>query len=282
MKNPSSDNILNIIKENIDLSGSLLKDELLINNDKETLNNLSCPICVSVVWNPVHCSQCTHLICKKCIDNWLTKNKSCPQCRAEFQPMKLVVFVKDQLSKIKSKCWFVNNGCTKEIGYFDLEKHILGCDYYPYRCNQCKYVAPKINTIEHLNSCSYNTKACQYCKNNFPIRLLQSHEEMCDYKTKKCPRCQVEIREHLFKKHSETLDECVFNLTNIYKNQLIHKDKENAELKIENSNLNAKLNSSVSSEKLDELKNQNIQSLNRITILDQNIGKINLIFLRKL
>jgi len=45
--------------------------------------NFSCVICLNVVWDPKECGECNQLFCSKCIDDWLSTPKGCPNCRSK-------------------------------------------------------------------------------------------------------------------------------------------------------------------------------------------------------
>jgi hypothetical protein len=44
-------------------------------------NDFFCLICTEIVATPEQCGACDKLICKKCIQTWLTKSNDCPSCR---------------------------------------------------------------------------------------------------------------------------------------------------------------------------------------------------------
>jgi hypothetical protein len=43
--------------------------------------HLECPICQEVFQQATRLSPCGHVYCGPCIQEWLTKSKSCPTCR---------------------------------------------------------------------------------------------------------------------------------------------------------------------------------------------------------
>eukprot|EP00833_Pecoramyces_ruminatium_P018034 jgi/Orpsp1_1/1192066/evm.model.d7180000090323.1 len=74
---------------------------------------VKCPICLSIVREPVHCTTCQHIFCSVCAKNL----EKCPfRCHNEkFTPS---LICKNLLSELKIKCQ-----CGKEIKYDFFGKH---------------------------------------------------------------------------------------------------------------------------------------------------------------
>ena len=51
--------------------------------DKENKEDFICPICLSILKNPINCSDNnnSHSFCKDCIDYFLKNKKKCPICK---------------------------------------------------------------------------------------------------------------------------------------------------------------------------------------------------------
>lgn len=47
--------------------------------------DIRCPICLRLVWNPVHPKSCKHVFCKDCLNIWSETKLVCPICRAPFE-----------------------------------------------------------------------------------------------------------------------------------------------------------------------------------------------------
>ena len=104
--------------------------ENYINNDTLIDDQLSrifkasatCPLCDNILINPLMCTICQNVYCKKCIYIWIHINKICPnKCSdSKFQEC---VGKKEILSKLKFRCI----GCEKEILYNEVQNHHDSC-----------------------------------------------------------------------------------------------------------------------------------------------------------
>ena len=96
----------------------------VINQDylKEILEEVTCSICLNVVFHPYTCSKCFHSFCFRCLDKNKENSSKCPCCKARTIEVETNRALSIILSKIKFKCV---NGCDKEISYDDLEEHYL-------------------------------------------------------------------------------------------------------------------------------------------------------------
>jgi len=114
-----------------------------------------CSICVSVVSvNAVECSQCQKLNCKKCIDLWQDKSKTCPNCRAVVVPnSKPNRFVYQSLEEMLFKC----GQCSLVYKYSDKDKHYQNCQFINLKCpiTGCQEKGTKEWLINHhwVSSC---------------------------------------------------------------------------------------------------------------------------------
>ena len=99
---------------------TIVKDELY-NAFKESV---SCPLCLSILINPVMCMKCQNVFCKKCINDWSKKDNKCPN-RCTDPNYQKCIGKNDILSKLKFKC----QACGNIIKYDDAKKHLSSC--YP-------------------------------------------------------------------------------------------------------------------------------------------------------
>ena len=137
----------------------------------------ACEICLCVVEDPLECSTCNQLMCNGCITNWLSQNKTCPNCRAAWVPTKsLNRFVKQQL------------------------------DAFEFKCDKCQVVFKYEQRKAHWESCGVIFK-CEIpgCGNCGPFdsgyALLQHWEDDCLVIPMKCTECEhvltrAEISQH--------------------------------------------------------------------------------------
>ena len=103
-----------------------VNEETIIKNDKyESFKELIfCPICESLMIEPVMCLGCQNNYCKNCIEKWKEKDKSCPN-RCEDPIFKNVIGKNRLISKFNFKCI---KGCGAEIPFNDITAH------YNYNC----------------------------------------------------------------------------------------------------------------------------------------------------
>ena len=70
------------------------------------INNNTCSICLSSIINPIKLKNCNHVFCNHCILEWITKDRSCPNCRkcvSNFEKRRSVIF------GILFRRYFINN-----------------------------------------------------------------------------------------------------------------------------------------------------------------------------
>jgi Zinc finger, C3HC4 type (RING finger) len=85
-------------------------------------------ICFNVVNDPVQCSKCSRLFCKKCVNDWLAGrsygNRKCPGgCNAEFVGKDIDRLVKNTLGAFVFVCTLKGKGCGENFTYNDAFKH---------------------------------------------------------------------------------------------------------------------------------------------------------------
>ena len=49
-------------------------------SDSDFPEEMKCSICTELMDEPTALIPCMHTFCKKCIDLWMTKAKTCPMC----------------------------------------------------------------------------------------------------------------------------------------------------------------------------------------------------------
>ena len=82
--------------------------------------NIYCQICECLMIEPVMCFNCQNYFCKKCTEDWKSRNNnSCPN-RCENSIMKDVIGKNRLISKFKFKCI---KGCGAEIPFDDINNH---------------------------------------------------------------------------------------------------------------------------------------------------------------
>jgi hypothetical protein len=163
------------------LSGIDIK--LLVDEKSQFIEESICQICLNLSINPKHCKSCGKIFCGYCIDNWMKKSQSCPNCREntfEAPPRILMNF----LGKIRLKCHYPE--CNKLIFYNDFLDHVNNCDFGSFLCGTdgCHFSGTKGEIISHQSVCMYATQDCPYCNLKLVRKLLENHFNICEGKGK--------------------------------------------------------------------------------------------------
>ncbi|KAJ8320414.1 hypothetical protein KUTeg_002001 [Tegillarca granosa] len=105
---------------------------------------LICPICSSVLEEPLQAPQCEHAFCGGCIQEWLTRQPTCPVDRNPITPNQLKPvprILRNLLSRLQLTCDNAAYGCT------------VICEHNPKKpvhcVNGCGLVVPKDELKDH-------------------------------------------------------------------------------------------------------------------------------------
>lgn len=125
-----------------------------------------CSICLQVLCKPDMVSCCGEKFCHTCIEQVMSKNKSCPNCNCSQFTTMADRKLERELNGLKVYCTNKNIGCDW-IGYLrDLDEH----------CNSSKS-APGIWTtsVSLLEGCSHETVWCTKCKEGILRSKFDAH-----------------------------------------------------------------------------------------------------------
>ena len=141
--------------------------ETLIPLEHDIDRCLICMICQEILKNPVECQFCKNSFCKKCIENWLTKNNSCPfRCTGKILLKKPHKIIMDSLKILHFNCKNISWGCPEKLDYQQYIKHTEDCVYNIVKCHvvKCgKEILIKDLKDHLLNECEYNLHVCKKC-----------------------------------------------------------------------------------------------------------------------
>ena len=164
-----------------------IEKERIINQDFH--EELICPICQRILWEPQACSSCEVHFCKFCIQKWLeTSNKNrCPNnCPLKIKrPAPILMSL---ICKLKIKCINHKLGCDKVFAYDSL--------------------------IKHQNSCEFELLNCQFCQKKFFQKEIKAHYEKCESFLIECKYCQSQIKRIDYNNHNQ-LDCITTKISNI-------------------------------------------------------------------
>ncbi len=145
---------------------------------KELTNELICPICFNLVYDPVCCKKCHSTYGKNCLQIWFQNNMKtqCPNSRCEFEPEEMpLIFIK-VIKKIKLMC--IYSECKEIINYDQFYNHLESCPFGQFRCYGigCSFKSSREGLILHLENCSLLFQICKYCKGKFKKEHFEAHQ----------------------------------------------------------------------------------------------------------
>ncbi|CAD8078026.1 unnamed protein product [Paramecium sonneborni] len=203
------------------------------------IEEVKCPICYDILFDPKCCSECEQAFCEKCLKKWIDQNQVsplCPCCRVNITkkrqkiPPKLLIAL---LNKLQLTCKNKNLGCTTIIFYEqlkkheqqeclyvlikcdnicctervlrkDLQKHKLVCQYEIIECIKCQQNEPRYKMEIHLQEkCPCRESTCKWCHSTMEYRDLLSHESDCPCGYEKCKNCNTKYSIDKFQKHTK-------------------------------------------------------------------------------
>ena len=161
-------------------------EELVFINSREYLEELVCPICHQIVFEPRQ-TNCGHLYCKKCLDD--CSNDQCPVCRQEYKASE-DHYNRRRVNGLKVKCKYQRNGCLWVGDLGDFAAHLERCKT---TCPYCNVELRSTLLSVHVSErCPKRPIVCPYCN----VRLsydsnrenrLRWHYLRCQSFTHKCP-----------------------------------------------------------------------------------------------
>lgn len=122
----------------------------------EVDEELVCPICSGVLEDPLQAPICEHAFCRECIQEWISRQPTCPVDRqnitsAQLRPVPRIL--RNLLSRLYITCDNASYGCTSVMKLDSLSSHLEECEHNPKRpvtCEQgCGLVIPKDELKEH-------------------------------------------------------------------------------------------------------------------------------------
>lgn len=108
--------------------------------------DFQCPICLGVVRDPLECTQCGALLCKKCACNCGKAQNpffglsssipkfNCPLCRSRTQPKEPSGILKKLINSLVVYCKNKKNSCTETFQLGDVKAHEKKCEFKAIHC----------------------------------------------------------------------------------------------------------------------------------------------------
>lgn len=117
---------------------------------------LVCPICSGVLEDPLQAPACEHAFCRGCINEWISRQPTCPVDRqaittGHLRPVPRIT--RNLLSRLDIICDNVMHGCLAVVKLDILTIHVEECEFNPKRpipCDLgCGLVIPKDEIKDH-------------------------------------------------------------------------------------------------------------------------------------
>ena len=201
--------IIKIIYEGID-------PDLLIGDFSQLTSTLTCMICINLVNQPICCSKCSKMFCKKCIDAYIKFNKNCPLRCENFFPKEIDLYFKNIINSIKVKCPLHTKGCKITLFPKEFNHHLENCKYLSIKCNICSEMDINKNCIIHYENCKELIIVCNLCKLEIKRKDEEKHKTLCKNRVIKCLICGSSYKLMEFN-HTDAV--CLKNLKSVYDNE---------------------------------------------------------------
>ncbi|KAL0280362.1 UNVERIFIED_CONTAM: hypothetical protein PYX00_001674 [Menopon gallinae] len=142
----------------------------------EVDEELICPICSGVLEDPLQAPVCEHAFCRGCINEWMSRQATCPVdrqaiCAVNLRPVPRIT--RNLLSRLDITCDNVLYGCTVVLKLDALALHLEECEHNPKRplpCDQgCGLVIPKDEIKDHN------------CVRELRALVLKQQEKLSDF-----------------------------------------------------------------------------------------------------
>ena len=175
--------------------------------DPAQIEDLKCPICLELVYEPV-LTSCGHLFCQRCVRD----QTKCPTCRDELQCMRNH---RDErkVKGLKVKCPNWEEGCRwqGELGYTAQHRR-TNCQMKTVSCPRgCNESIARGHLKEHGKSCTQRTYKCSFCQfENTFIKVTRVHFTVCEEFCLSCPAKCGKLQSR--KKMAEHLTVCTEEL----------------------------------------------------------------------
>ena len=192
--------------------------------DPAKIEDLKCPICLELVYEPV-LTSCGHLFCQRCVRD----QPKCPQCQDELLYMPHMV-TEAIVKGLKVKCpncekgcgWqgdlgdsaqhtdtecqmeaiLCPTGCKMKILRGYLKKHAETCPQRSYKCPHCPFKDTFANvTTTHFTVCKEFPLGCLARCNSFPLRgEMAIHLSSCEEELVSCKYASIGCDERIKRK----------------------------------------------------------------------------------
>ena len=201
-----------------------------INQDSDSDNELSCPVCMDIFIDPVDHSTCGVTLCLVCCDELKRTGQACPSCREPLNNVNPNRTIRKIIDKLKVVC----NECKTKMKRGDFQRHyhhvcLISC---PQQCDiktltrqdrdahireqcpetlllcphGCQQTVPRKSAREHDEICENVIISCVRCNALFARRDAAAHDPLCPEMMVACPHCSTQHTRRQLSAHIQSCD----------------------------------------------------------------------------
>ncbi|EDX10611.1 GD14579 [Drosophila simulans] len=152
----------------------------------EVDEELTCPICSGVLEDPLQAVMCEHAFCRGCINEWLTRQPTCPVDRNALTTANLRAvprILRNLLSRLSITCDNAPYGCTAVLKLDAYNSHLEECIHNPKRpfpCEKgCGFDIPKDELKDH--NCVRELRTLLSSRRKRWVSSIGAHRPAADY-----------------------------------------------------------------------------------------------------
>jgi hypothetical protein len=166
-----------------------MNEKLLIGPIPE---RFTCPICLSLLEDPVEHTACDSIFCRKC----LNYNISCPICRGRIGSTSIKALnrhLKTDFDNLSIKCGNAVNGCESVCTIGTFQTHLKTCLFAGVECGipGCAEFMLRKNLEIHRSRCPFRLVRCEHCRTQVKAGELARHFETCPEFPVSCKFCSL-------------------------------------------------------------------------------------------
>ena len=130
--------------------------------------------------------QCEHAFCSACIQEWLTRQPTCPVDRSPITPSQLKQvprILRNLLSRLSITCDNASYGCPAVVKLDTLHAHLQECDHNPKKPVHCEMGCGLVIPKDELKVRMHNPKKLIQCEMWYRLVIseyvVKGYEETC-------------------------------------------------------------------------------------------------------
>jgi len=154
------------------------------------LATLLCPVCMSLMQEPMVLSPCGHTFCKKCCGKLAPKK--CPLDRRAFGSIIPNQYTKSIMAEVRCKCDF--DDCKETFSVSERGDHLKKCDFRPIDCKHgCGTTILQMDFKEHDSICPLKKLPCPHdgCHRHPQRKDYEMHCNLCPHQIFQCKGSKV-------------------------------------------------------------------------------------------